>query len=347
VPTSEGSREVPPTRLLRRWGLDEHTTRQRVADRSWRLATDTAAYLLKEFTDVPRRRVVFRHWVTNALADAGLPVPTPVLTGDGRTLAAADGRRYALYPWIDGRRRDGLELSLAQCHELGELLGRVHAALDALTPPVQQTLLIPTSRATTAVAEIDAMLAALPSDGDDFDALAERRLRERRAMLTELADHQPPEMDTAMVGYVHGDFHAGNLVYGRTRQVTAIVGWGRLAIAPYGGELVRAAVLLFGHPDERGLDLDRIEAFAGGHASAFPLDSGQIQGAAHRLWWEYLCDVAALRRRYLDRQDPGTTALVGWWTEHLDRTLDVFAAPYEASSVILQLDLAREGRRTR
>jgi Ser/Thr protein kinase RdoA (MazF antagonist) len=347
VPTSEGSREVPPERLLRRWGLDPRTPPHRLADGSWRLATDTAAYLLKEFTDVARRRVVFRHWVTNALAEAGLPVPTPIPTHDGRWLATADGRRYALYPWVDGRRRDGLELSLAQCHELGALLGRLHAALDALTPPVQQTLLIPTSHAATAVADIDTTLTALPADGDDFDALAERRLRERRAMLTELADHQPPEMDTAMVGYVHGDFHAGNLVYGRTRQVTAIVGWGRLAIAPYGGELVRAAVLLFGHPDERGLDLERIEAFVAGHASAFPLDSGQIQAAAHRLWWEYLCDVVALRRRYLDREVPGTTGLVTWWTEHLDRTLDVFAAPYAATSVILQLDLAREGRRTR
>jgi Ser/Thr protein kinase RdoA (MazF antagonist) len=321
-------------RLLRRWDLDEPRTCEPLAAgptaRSWRLATDSAAFLLKEFSGGDRRRILFRHRVTNALADAGLPVPTPIPARDGRSLVTAQGRRYTLYPWVAGHRRGGLDLSLTQCHELGELLGRVHAALDALTPPVQQTLLIPTRRAAGAISDIDALLADLPADGDDFDALAARRLRERRALLTDYADHQPPEMDTAMVGYVHGDFHAGNLVYGRIRRVTAIVGWGRLAIAPYGGDLVRAAVLLFGQHDERGLDLERVEAFVSGHAAAFPLDSAQIQSAVHRLWWERLCDVAALRRRYLghDQGVPAAPALITWWTEHLDRTLDVFAAPY-------------------
>jgi Ser/Thr protein kinase RdoA (MazF antagonist) len=343
VPTEGGSGAVPPARLLRRWDLGEPRTfapadaANGSAACGWRVATDTAAFLLKDFTGVERRRIVFRHRVTNALADAGLPVPTPIATRDGRSLVTADGRRYALYPWIAGHRRGGLELSHTQCHELGELLGRVHAALDALTPPVQQTLLIPTSRAAAAIADIDALLRDLPRDGDDFDALAARRLRERRALLTEYADHQPPEMDTAMVGYVHGDFHAGNLVYGRVRRVTAIVGWGRLTIAPYGGELVRAAALLFGHPDERGLDLDRVEPFVRGHATAFPLDGAQIQSAVHRLWWERLCDVGALRRRYLvhDRGGAGATGPITWWTEHLDRTLDVFAAPYAETAARL------------
>lgn len=348
---------VLPPRLLRRWGLDvpgEQPRLEPLADgpdeRSWRLTTGATVhpFLLMECTGVRRRQVLFRHRVTEALADRGLPVPTAIPSGDGRSLVTAAGRRFALYPWVDGHRRGGLDLSLTQCHELGELLGRVHAALDLFTPPVQQTLLVPTSRAARAVAEIDALLAAPGGGGDgeagrgdDFDALAVRRLRERRALLAELADHQPPELDTATVGYVHGDFHAGSLLYGRTRRVTAITGWGRLAVGPYGGELVLAAVRLFGHHDERGLDLDRIEAFVAGHAEAFPLDGGQVQAAVHRLWWERLCDVGALRRRYLDHDAPPADAarsaalaspsLVAWWTEHLDRTLDAFAAPYAAA----------------
>jgi aminoglycoside phosphotransferase (APT) family kinase protein len=344
---------VLPARLLRRWGLDEPPEiavaplAAGPGGRSWRLATGPAAFLLKEFIGARRPHILFRHRVTEALADQGLPVPTAIPARDGRSLVTAAGRAFALYPWVDGRRRGGLDLSLAQCHELGELLGAVHAALDRLTPPVQQTLLVPTSRADRAVAHIDALLAEADgdgdtdgdgngeADGDDLAAHSLRRLRERRALLLALADHQPPELDTATVGYVHGGFHAGSLLYGRTRRVTAIVGWGRLAIGPYGGELVRAAALLFGHPDERGLDLDRVEAFVRGHAAAFPLDGGQIQAAAHRLWWERLCDVGALRRRHLDH-DAATAAAEGslltWWTEHLDRTLEAFAAPYTVPS---------------
>ncbi|HZB33090.1 MAG TPA: phosphotransferase [Streptosporangiaceae bacterium] len=343
---------VFPERVLRRWGLDEAPRTVPLTDdpygRGWRLATGTAAFLLKELTGGRRRHILFRHQVMEALADQGLPVPTAIPARDGRSLVTADARAFALYPWVDGRRRGGLDLSLTQCHELGELLGRVHAALDRLAPPVQQTLLVPTSRADHAVAEIDALLADVAGpahgpgpgpgdgdgdgDGDDFTALAVRRLRERRALLVALADHQPPELDTATVGYVHGDFHAGSLLYGRTRQVTAIVGWGRLTVGPYGGELVRAAALLFGR-DERGLDLERVEAFVRGHAAAFPLDGGQIQAAAHRLWWERLCDIGVLRRRYVDHDAASAdVSLLTWWTEHLDRTLDAFAAPYTAAS---------------
>lgn len=346
--------ELPP-RLLRRWGLPDppdarvEPLGRGPAGRSWRVTAGTAAFLLKEFAGVRRRQVVFRHRVTTALADRGLPVPTAIPTappraaaaGDGRTLVTAAGRGYGLYPWVDGRRRGGLDLSLTQCQELGELLGRVHAALDALTPPVQQTLLVPTARAARAVADIDRLL------GDDAGGAAAGHavpaLRERRDLLVELADHQPPDLDTATVGYVHGDFHAGSLLYGRTRRVSAIVGWGRLAVGPYAGELVRAAVLLFAMPDGRGLDLERVESFVRGHAAAFPLDGGQIQAAAHRAWWERLCDLGGLGLGLglglggaaddvpPGGAAPGDDALVAWWTGNLDRSLDAFAAPYAAA----------------
>ncbi|REF00042.1 phosphotransferase enzyme family protein [Thermomonospora umbrina] len=337
----ESDVEPPPPRLLRRW--ERADPREVVAlpgggpHRAWRVETGAGALLLKRYGDADRRRVPFEHSVTAALDAAGLPVPAAIPARTGRTVVRAAGHAYALYPWIEGARRAGLELSLGQCHELGGLLGRLHAELDRLTPPVQQTLLVPTSRAADTVAAVDRLLAALPEDGDDFDALAERRLRERRELLGELADHQPPEAEAFTVGYVHGAFHAGNLLYGRTRQVTAVLGWGALRVAPFAGDLVRAAAALFaGHGEDRGLDLGRVESFVRGHAAVFPLDAGQLCSAVHRLWWEHLCDLGPLRRHYLERDTLGEgtfaadAALVAWWTDHLDRTLDVFAAPYTA-----------------
>jgi Ser/Thr protein kinase RdoA (MazF antagonist) len=333
--------EPPALRLLRRWELGgPHELVPLPGDgphRAWRVETGTGTVLLKRYGDADRRRVLFEHSVTTALDAAGLPVPAPIPARTGRTLVQAERRAYALYPWTEGTRRGGLELSLDQCRRLGKLLGRLHAELDRLTPPVQQSLLVPTSRAACTVAAVDRLLAALPADGDDFDALAGWRLRERRVLLEELADHQPPEAEAFAVGYVHGGFHAQNLLYGRTRQVAAVVGWGGLRVAPFAGDLVRAAVALFaGYGDERGLDLDRVESFVRGHRAAFPLDAGQICSAVHRLWWEHLCDLGPLRRHYLERDAdrdhllPADAALVAWWTAHLDRTLDVFAAPYTA-----------------
>ncbi|HLV75481.1 MAG TPA: phosphotransferase, partial [Vulgatibacteraceae bacterium] len=295
---------APPARLLRRWDIGAPESVQPLGGgpgrRYWRVAATGGTYFLKEYAEPDRRRVRFQHAVTTALDEAGLPVLAPVPARGGRTLVVAAGRGYVLYPWVGGRGRGGLELTFGQCEALGELLGRLHAALDGLTPPVQQSLLVPTPRAADAVASIDAMLRDVPSGaGTDFDALTVRRLRERRELLTEFAGHQPPEIEVTTVGHLHGAFDAGHLRYGGSGNVTAVLGWDALTTGPVAGEVVRAAARLFAWEDERGLDLDRVQAFVRGHRSAFPLDAGQIQSAVHREWWERLCDVGALRHRYL------------------------------------------------
>lgn len=301
-------------RLLRRWDLSEVEPVPETA----RFLTPAGPVVLRE-TELSRAEALLLHRVQVALAGAGLPVAAPLPTRDGRTLVSSDGRRYALYPWIDGRQRSGLDLSIRQCHELGALLGRLHAELDRALPPVQQTFLVPAPRAADAVATADLLMDSLPEPRDDFDALAARQLAERRVMLLELADHRPPEAEAVTAGYVHGGFSAERIRYGKV-GVVGVLGWDRLRTAPLAGELVRSATMLFGYGDERGLDLDRVAAFVRGHATAFELDADQIRSAAHRLWWELLCDVA--------ERSPGAAALVRWWTADLDHTLEVFAAAY-------------------
>ncbi|WP_064743588.1 phosphotransferase enzyme family protein [Actinomadura rifamycini] len=341
----------PPARLLRRWDLGPDARFAgpgpdgAAVRRSRRIDTANGAYLLKEHPAPDRRRILFRHRITAALDAAGLPVLAPVPARTGRTLVTAAGRGYELFPWAGGRGRDGLELTFAQCEELGGLLGRLHAEMERLTPPVQQSMLVPAPRAADAAAAVDALLAAVPrGGGTDFAALTERRLRERRALLAEFADHQPPDAEVCTVGHLHGSFHGGNLRYGGSGNVTAVLGWDGLTTGPVAGEVVRAAARLFAGEDDRGLDLDRVQAFVRGHRASFPLDAGQIQSAVHRAWWERLCDVAPLRQRYLGEdgaagsgapdpaqrppQERGHAALVTWWSAHLERTLDAFAAPY-------------------
>lgn len=330
---------APPARLLRRWDIGAPESVQPLGGgpgrRYWRVAATGGTYFLKEYAEPDRRRVRFQHAVTTALDEAGLPVLAPVPARGGRTLVVAGGRGYVLYPWVGGRGRGGLELTFGQCEALGELLGRLHAALDGLTPPVQQSLLVPTPRAADAAAAVDAMLREVPGDGGtDFDALTARRLRERRELLAEFAGHQPPEIEVTTVGHLHGAFDSAHLRYGGSGNVTAVLGWDALTTGPVAGEVVRAAARLFAWEDDRGLDLDRVQAFVRGHRAAFPLDAGQIQSAVHREWWERLCDVAPLRHRYLGEDgtgDRGSAAMVSWWSAHLDSTLDAFAAPYTAA----------------
>jgi Ser/Thr protein kinase RdoA (MazF antagonist) len=334
----EAGAEPLPPRLLKRWEIGAPGEATPLAagpgDRSWRVEAAGGTFFLKEYARPDRRGVLFRHGVTAALDAAGLPVLAPVPARGGRTLVTGAGRGYVLYPWVGGRGRGGLELTFTQCEALGELLGRLHAALDELTAPVQQSMLVPTPRAADAAAAVQEMLRDVPGDdGTDFDALTGRRLRERRDLLTEFAGHQPPDIEVSTVGHLHGSFHAGHLRYGGSGNVTAVLGWDGLTTGPVAGEVVRSAARLFACEDERGLDLDRVQAFVRGHRSAFPLDAGEIQSAVHREWWERLCDVAPLRHRYLGEDgtgERGPASLVPWWSAQLERTLDVFAAPYTA-----------------
>ncbi|WP_242614057.1 phosphotransferase enzyme family protein [Actinomadura roseirufa] len=345
MPTSRSADTEPPPRLLGRWGIGAADAPEPIpagpGGRCWKVTAAEGPFFLKEYAAPDRRRVLFQHEVTGALDAAGLPVLAPVPArgargaGPGRTLVTSGGRGYALHPWVAGRGRGGLELTFAQCEALGGLLGRLHAELDRLTPPVQQSMLVPAPRAAEAAAVVEAILPAVPDGGGtDFDALTARRLRERHALLLEFADHRPPEMEVSTVGHLHGSFHAGNLRYGGAGNVTAVLGWDAMTTGPVAGEVVRAAARLFAGEDDRGLDLDRVQAFVRGHRAAFPLDAGQIQSAVHREWWARLCDVAPLRHRYLGEPgtagERGSAALVSWWSAQLERTLEAFAAPYAA-----------------
>lgn len=316
---------APALRLLRRWELDEPAEPGEAAA-SLVVRTAAGPAVLCDLPDsVSRRELLRQQQAAAELAAAGLPVPAPIPTRDGRTFVTSDGRRYGLYPWAEGRPRNGLTLSLSQCHDLGALLGRFHSELDRLLPPVQQTFLVPAARAGDAIAAVGRLLDELPEPRDDLAALAERHLRERAELLAELADHRPPEAEAMTAGYVHGAFHPANILYGKV-GVVAVLGWDRLRTAPIGGELVRSATRLFSYGDDRGLDLDRVAAFVRGHATAFELDADQIRSAAHRAWWELLCDVS-------DR-----SPLAQWWTAHLENTLEVFAAAYTTAPRDLQHD---------
>lgn len=296
--------------LVRRWDVGDLQEVKALAS-GWRVETHRGPLLLAPCGDLDRRQVLFQHEVTTALGAVGLPVAGPLPDRKGHTLVASGGLRYALYPWMQGRPLDGLELSLTQCGEVGGLLGRLHAALEQVAPPVQQALMVRTARAADTLAHADRLLAECRTGGFPPDEPA--RLLRRRELLAGLADHQPPDGEAFTTGYLHGDFHAGRLLFDWAGEVNAVLGWDRLHLGPIAGEVVRAAVLLFGRED---LDLERIEVFVRGYLGEFTLDSAQVQSAVHRLWWEHLCDL------------DGDAALAEWWTGHLDETLDVFAAAY-------------------
>ncbi|WP_189599606.1 phosphotransferase, partial [Streptomyces lateritius] len=238
-------------------------------------------------------------------------------------------RCYALHPWIDGRHRDGAQLSTGGSRRLGTLLGHVHTCLEQVmerTPPGEE---YESARPEDTFRVIDELLplARARRPRTCFDELAEHRLLERRVLLAEHAHRRPPP--AAAAGWVHGDFHPLNLLY-RGAEPAAILDWDRLGVQPRAEEAVRAAAIFFVRPAGE-LALGKVRAYARAYRRAAGADAAELAAAVHRVWWERLNDFWILRWRYqlhdrrADPQFPAASALAVWWTREYEAVRDAFA----------------------
>lgn len=302
-------------------------------NRGYRVHTTRGTFFLKHHLDAdpadptPLER---RHRATVRLEALGLPVVPPVAGSDGRTVVVVGRHCYALHPWVEGRHRHGAELTAAQSHGLGALLGRVHTRLPQVLPARTQH---PSSAAASSARPddtdrlIDTLLIRVRTQPrrTGFDELAEYRLLERRRLLRRYADARPAAEAAPAPGWVHGDFHPLNLLYAGTRDATgtdepvAIVDWDRLAVQPRAEEAVRGAAIFFLRPDGT-LDLRKVRAYARAYRHAAAASPAELSAAVHRVWWERLNDFWMLRWRYErgdSRPDPqfaAASALVVWWS---------------------------------
>ncbi|MFD5316448.1 phosphotransferase [Streptomyces sp. NPDC127098] len=304
----------------------------------YRLATTRGVFFLKHHLDGDPEDIaplLRQHRATAALAELGLPVAPPLADRDGRTVVVHRDRCYALHPWIEGRHRDGGQLSRAQSRRLGALLGRVHRALELVIRRAPRPR--PTCRGAAAPAETDAVIDQLLGRvrarprRTGFDELAEHRLLERRTLLRAHAHLRPGPAEVPAEGWVHGDFHPLNLLYRAEGPVepVAIVDWDRLDVQPRAEEAVRAAAIFFLRPDG-SLALPKVRAYARAYRAATGASPAELAAAVHRVWWERLNDFWMLRWHYerrdqrADPQFAAAAALVVWWTSQAPAVRDAF-----------------------
>lgn len=306
-----------------------------VLNRNWQVITELGPYAVKQVLDATPDKARRQHEATAALADRGLPVPAPLYDIAGDTLWETGEGNYSVLPWVTGIHRPCLSWTLAECGHVGGLLAQLHDALAETMPAVDGAAAEKVAEPAKAKAAIDRYEVAIASRPllDDFDRLAQARLRERRDLLERVAHLRPDE--TALVspvGWGHGDFHDLNLLWGSNIRINAVVDWDRMSPRSLAGEVVRSATLMFQHGDERGLDLERVAAFTGGYTADRPLTPAALADAEHRLWWDRVCDLWQLKRHY-DQADTScdhlfisSATLLAWWSEHRSEFLAALGA---------------------
>lgn len=300
-------------------------------NRGYEVTTTEGRWFLKHYLDQTPGAIAFQHRATERLRAAGIPALPPLADREGVTARRVAGRWFALFPWVEGRHRGGVELDESECTQLGTLLGTVHAKLMCLLPPVQQPMFTPAADAAQSMAVATRLLEGIRARGvrEPFDELAEHRLIERLRMLRRLAHRRPADHDRPCTGYVHGDFHPLNLLYAE-REPVAIIDWDRLAALPDTEETVRAALLFFTASATGTLDLPRVQAFVHAYRAVTDPGSDELAAAVQRLWWERLNDFWMLNRHYDERDHrsdplfPASAALIVWWTRHYEEVMAAF-----------------------
>lgn len=278
----------------------------------------------------------WQHRAAARLAASGVPASAPLADLTGETLVHVRGRPFAVFPWHEGVHRAGRDLSLLEARHLGAALARIHSGLIEVLPPVPQPLFVPTKSAALALHEAERLLQRVRgrTTPDAMDELTEYRLRERRHLIPEVAHLRPGPTVLGPVGYIHGDFHMGNVFWDSARRdsrITAVVDWEKTTAGPTGDELVSASLVFFADRETGLLDLDSVRAFVGGYAAVRPqLSAEEVRASVHRVWWERLTDFWIPMWRYeldderADSLFSGTFALVPWWTENYGKVLEAY-----------------------
>ena len=345
-PLADTVHGIPVAAVLRRFGdgipevpISAERVSQGLLNRGLRITGTGGSYFLKQYLDdaghASSGAIAAQHRAMAGLRELGLPVSPPLAALDGRSFVLVRGRRYALFPWIEGEHRSGGALDREQCSALGTLLGRVHTALAQLHPPVRQPHPQPGADPAATERTIAELLARSRAHDpqEPFDVLAQRRLRERLELLAAHAHRRPGPDAAPPTGWVHGDFHPLNLLYRGTgpRAVpVAVLDWDRLGQKPRTEEAVRAATLFFNDPDTGVLDLPRLRGYARAYREATGSSPEEVAAGVHRVWWERLNDFWMLRWHYQRRDRradplfPAAAAQTVWWCEEYPQVLDAF-----------------------
>lgn len=280
---------MPPlTCALLSCGLTQHSW----AD-LYHVTAGTNHYVLHVCVSLtPAEEVVSQAEVVGALARAGLPMPAPIARRDGSyvtVLDAVEGPRVAwLEHYLPGEVPD--ELTEAQTEEYGELVARIHAALDALPPDGQARWAAALGVYDLATLLDESLSRLLPV----FDAASPVLARSLELLVADVRSrlvaldlpHEAPAW-----GIVHGDLHKRNILIAPASPL-AIIDWETLGMGwrVYDLAALRRSYSALGGWEGSPARADALfAAFLDSYTLAHPLSPSELEAlplfvAARHLW---------------------------------------------------------------
>ena len=168
------------------------------------------SYVLRRYrAHRPADTVVFEHAILDHLHGLGWPVASPLSTSDGRRMIEVEGRLYAVFPRLPGRR--GVPERPRDPRGFGRMLAQLHRDLASCHYVAPITLFAPLLDVATTwgtgTHTVDDLFDAYTEEAPEAAEYCTQALAGVRA---EVAALDTSGMTRTLI---HGDWHAGNLLY--------------------------------------------------------------------------------------------------------------------------------------
>lgn len=238
----------------------------------WLIAARRGSYVLRRLPEnLGPERALFAATVHDHAARTMDVVPAVVANIDGDLITEHAGHHYLLTHHVPGSPFPLSAPTPAQCHQLGDVLGRLHQRLRELATPDEA----PRQRVPDdPTIGLHAALAAHERPGCPHTStrkiLAAKQRRARALRADDLA-----VLRALPVALVHGDFHPGNVLV-LDGHVSAVLDFDLARLAPAAYEVVRA-LLYCTHPaGPASVYSPRVTAFFTGYLTAAPLSRHEL-----------------------------------------------------------------------
>jgi Ser/Thr protein kinase RdoA (MazF antagonist) len=279
-----------------------------VLNHNYRVDTDAGPRFVRVHKKTrTRERIELEHRVIGFAAEQGIPVNPPLPDGRGRTVHSSGGALVAVFPWQEHRtlRRGAIDETGAAL--LGDVHGRIHAAMAEFDDPAlvsgKTGSSWDTEEAALALSRVDDLIRYYPAVSEEWVRI-QAEIRFQLAIL-ESAEARPDTDFAALPTQpVHGDFHERNVLLAPNGDaVVAVVDWEMASRMPPVFELIRAA-------DFTGV---LAEPLMGAYLSAYAAN-GTVSPAdvaqGVEMWWQScLHDTWAYAARFVQGDDRVTRFL--------------------------------------
>lgn len=216
-----------------------------------------ATFLFKTYRpEMPRAKVDDMHRMMEHASKKGIPVSLPVATYE------IGGHAAALYPFVEGTHPE--RFGERPIRAMGEMLGRVDAALDAFRPAGKKPTSLEVARwdPDKMVAEIDEIRASVRRKPKAVRDEVERVLSSYERVLP-LGDWDARRFARLPVRVCHNDYHIKNILV-RGGAVVAVLDWEKAGWDWRGFEAFRS-VMFNCRGSARGLDWNLIRPYLHGY----------------------------------------------------------------------------------